>query len=95
MSRFAAVEMKEEFSSACQSGMVCLYSQFQLTAESQTSRVGRGLSDDAVLPSASCVGVALPPRSCQPISTKCLFLLTLSSVRQFVLHEAVPELGYK
>ena len=73
VSLFAAVEMKEEPSSACPSGVVCLYAQLQLTAESQTAGVGRCLSDDSVLPSTSCIEILLLPHSCQPISTKRLF----------------------
>ena len=48
---FAAAEMKEELSSACPSGRICLYARLQLTAESQASGAGRCLSDDSVLPS--------------------------------------------
>lgn len=44
VSIFAAVEMKEEPSSACPSGMVCLDAQLQLSAEAQACRVGRCLS---------------------------------------------------
>lgn len=51
-SLFAAIDIKEESSSACPSGMVCLYSHLQLTAESQIPRVGNCLSDELVLPSA-------------------------------------------
>lgn len=76
VSLFAAAEMKEEPSSSrlsVETDHVCLYAQLQLTAESQTSGVGRCLSDDSVLPSTSCTEILLLPHYCQPISTKCLF----------------------
>lgn len=94
MSLFAAIEMKEEPSSACPSGTMCLCSQLQLTAESQTPRVGRCLSEESVLPSAWGTGMLLLPHYyCEPILAKC-FILIISSVREFTAYEAAPELDY-